>query len=121
MVRFSVMVLVLASTAAQAAPAHQDWVVRHQPDRFLARGRMEAWADADKGPARMQLYCDTETGFRVMFMPRRALMPEGPSRNILTIDGAAPIALTGDAFGDDTTDVVTLHNNSRVQRVLASA
>ena len=24
-------------------------------------------ADADKGPARMELYCDTETGFRVMF------------------------------------------------------
>jgi hypothetical protein len=104
-----------------AAASHQDWKVSHQPDHFVDRVLMEAWADADKGPARMQLYCDTETGFRVMFMPHRALMPEGPSRITLTIDGWAPIALTGDAFGDDTTDVVTLHDNSRVQRVLSNA
>src|SRR6476646_5823165 len=114
MLRRFLMAVMLVSPAAQAAPAHQDWVVRHQPDRFVDRVMMEAWADADKGPARMQLYCDTETGFRVMFMPHRALMAEGPTRITLTIDGTAPIALTGDAFGDDTTDVVTLHNNSRV-------
>src|ERR1700761_3196151 len=116
MKRFCVMGMVLISGAVQAAPAHQDWSIRHQPDSFVDRVMMEAWADADKGPARMTLYCDTETGFRVMFLPHRALMPEGPSRIILTIDTAAPIALTGDAFGDDTTDVVTLHDNARVQR-----
>lgn len=93
----------------------------HQPDRFVDRVMMEAWADADTGPARMTLYCDTETGFRVMFMPHRALMPEGPSRITLTIDGGTPIAMTGDAFGDDTTDVVTLHNNARIQRLLSQA
>src|ERR1043165_5336551 len=121
MMRFSVMALLLVSTAVQAAPAHQDWVVRHQPDRFVDRVMMEAWADADKGPARMELYCDTETGFRVLFEPHRNLVPEGPSQITLTIDDAKPVVLTGDAFGDDKTDVVTLHDNSRVQRALANA
>jgi hypothetical protein len=116
----SLAAMSLCCGTAEAA-GHQDWKVSHQPDRFVDRVMMEAWADADKGPARMTLYCDTETGFRVMFMPHRALMPEGPSRITLTIDGAAPLALTGDAFGDDTTDVVTIHNNSRIQRVLSNA
>ena len=111
--------LLLAATPALAA--HQDWTVRHQPDRFVDRVMMEAWADADKGPARMELYCDTETGFRVMFMPHRDLVPEGPSQITISIDDAKPVALTGDAFGDDKTDVVTLHDNSRVQRALANA
>lgn len=113
--------MMLASTAAQAAPAHQDWVVRHQPDRFVDRVMMEAWADADKGPARLALYCDTESGFRVMFLPHRALMPEGPSRVTLSIDGAKPVVMDGDAFGDDQTDVVTVHDSSRIQRALAGA
>ena len=82
--------LILFCGAAQAA--HQDWTVRHQPDRFMDRVMMEAWADADKGPARIELYCDTETGFRVMFMPHRDLMPEGPSQVTLTIDDAKPLA-----------------------------
>src|SRR4051812_17448501 len=106
---------------AAAAASHQDWKIAHQPDRFVDRILMEAWADADKGPARMTLYCDTETGFRVMFMPHRALMPEGPSRITLAIDGTAPVSLTGDAFGDDTTDVVTVHNNASIQRLLSGA
>jgi hypothetical protein len=115
------MGLILAGGAAQAAPAHQDWKIFHQPDRFIDRVMMEAWADADKGPARMTLYCDTESGFRVMFMPHRALMPEGPSRVTLTIDDAKPVVLEGDAFGDDNTDVVTVHDTARVQRALSTA
>ncbi|HEX4635334.1 MAG TPA: hypothetical protein VH189_04080, partial [Rhizomicrobium sp.] len=103
MTRFSVLGFLLLSTAVQATPAHQDWAVRHQPDRFVDRMMMEAWADADKGPARMALYCDTETGFRVMFLPHRALMPEGPGQVTLTIDDARPVTLNDDAFGDDTT------------------
>ena len=55
MMRHTVMAMLLASTVALAAPAHQDWVVRHQPDRFVDRVMMEAWADAEKGPTRMQL------------------------------------------------------------------
>jgi hypothetical protein len=121
MMRFSVMALLLASTAVQAAPAHQDWVVRHQPDRFVDRVMMEAWADADKGPARISLYCDTENGFRVMFMPHRDLMPEGPAQLILTIDEGKPLILGGDAFGDNTTDVVTVHDSDRIQAALSRA
>ena len=111
----------LASTAALAAPAHQDWVVSHQPDRFMDRVLMEAWADADKGPARMALYCDTENGFRVMFLPHRNLMPEGPAGVSLTIDDAKPVMMVGDAFGDEATDVVTVHDTNRIQKALATA
>ena len=73
------------------------------------------------GPGRIELYCDTENGFRVMFLPHRALMPEGPSRVTLTIDGAKPVVMDGDAFGDDLTDVVTVHDSGRIQRALAGA
>jgi len=113
--------MILACGAAWAAPAHQDWQIRHQPDRFMDRVMMEAWADADKGPARMMLYCDTESGFRVMFLPHRALMPEGPSQVTVTIDGAKPVVLTGDAFGDESTDVVTIHDSGRIQSALGTA
>ena len=115
------MALVLTSATVQAAPAHQDWVVRHQPDRFVDRVMMEAWADADKGPARMSLYCDTENGFRVMFMPHRDLMPEGPAQLVLTIDQGKALTLGGDAFGDQTTDVVTVHDSDRVLAALSRA
>ena len=118
MKRFTVLLLL---TATPALAAHQDWQVRHQPDRFIDRVMMEAWADADSGPARMTLYCDTENGFRVMFLPHRALIPEGPSRVTLTVDGAKPIVLSGDAFGDDSTDVVTVHDSGRIQRPLSTA
>jgi hypothetical protein len=39
----------------------------------------------------------------------------------LTIDGAKPIVMEGDAFGDETTDVVTVHNVSRIQAALSTA
>ena len=118
MKRFAALLL-LTNTPALAA--HQDWTVRHQPDRFMDRVMMEAWADADKGAARMQLYCDTESGFRVMFMPHRDLMPEGSATLVLKIDDAKPLNLDGDAFGDDSTDVVTVHNTDRIQRALSTA
>lgn len=115
---------VFASLILSCVPAwgaHQDWVVRHQPDRFTDRIMMEAWADADKGSARMSLYCDTDNGFRVMFMPNRALMPEGPAQITLTIDNAKPVVMEGDAFGEETTDVVTVHDNDRIQKALSTA
>jgi hypothetical protein len=121
MMRFAIAGLVLFCSAAQAAPAHQDWQISHQADRFVDRVMMEAWADADRGPARMMLYCDTENGFRLMFLPHRALMPEGPGLITLTIDQAKPITLNGDAFGDDDTDVVTVYDTARVQRALSNA
>src|SRR5258706_14736530 len=113
--------MVLLCGAVPAEAARQDWVIRHQPDRFVDRVMMEAWADADKGPTRMELYCDTENGFRVMFMPHRALMPEGPGQLTLTIDGAKPLTMEGDAFGDEVTDVVTVHNTGRIQPALSTA
>lgn len=82
---------------------------------------MEAWADADKGPARMELYCDTDNGFRVMFVPHRALMPEAPGQVVMTIDNGKPLVLNDEAFGDDTTDVVTVHDTDRIQTALSRA
>jgi hypothetical protein len=110
---------ILATAPVQAA--HQDWKVRHQPDRFMDRVMMEAFADSDSGPGRLTLYCDTESGFRVMFMPHRALLPEGPARLTLRIDGGKPLVMAGDAFGDDTTDVVTVHDTGRIERALSTA
>jgi hypothetical protein len=121
MMRLVLAGAILFCGAAQAEPAHQDWRISHQPDRFVDRVMMEAWADADKGPARMTLYCDTESGFRMMFLPHRALVPEGPTRIVLTIDDAKPIAMNGDAFGDDDTDVVTVYNTALIQRALSNA
>jgi hypothetical protein len=121
MTRSAFGLLILLCSAAQAAPAHQDWVVSHQPDRFMDRVLMEAWSDADKGPARMEIYCDTENGFRVMFLPHRALIPEGPGQVTLSIDDAKPVILKADAFGDDNTDVVTVYDTAKIQRVLATA
>jgi hypothetical protein len=111
--------LLLSATTAQAA--HQDWAVTHQNDRFKDRVMMEAWADADSGPARLMLYCDTDNGFRVMFLPHRKLLDEGPAQVLLTIDNGKPLLLAGDAFGDDDTDVVTVHDTARIQKALSTA
>jgi len=56
-----------------------------------------------------------------MFLPHRALMPEGPSHVTLAIDDAKPVILGGDAFGDEATDVVTVHDTARIQAALSRA
>lgn len=111
----------LMASLLPAGAAHQDWHIGHQPDRFTDRVMMEAFADADAGPARMTLYCDTDTGFRVMFLPHAELLPEGQAIITLRIDGGKPLRLAGDAFGDDQTDVVTIHDAMRIQRALSTA
>jgi hypothetical protein len=111
----------LIAGVAQADIRHEAWQVRHQPDRFVDRVLMEAFADADKGPARLSLFCDTENGFRVMLMPHQALMPEGPAQVSFRIDGGAAVTLSGNAFGDDTTDVVTVYDTASIQPALAAA
>jgi hypothetical protein len=111
--------LVMSCTGAQAE--HQDWVVSHQPDRFQDHVMMEAWADADHGPARLQLYCDAQNGFRVMFLPGRPLLEEGPARITLVIDASKQIVLDGQAFGDDQTDVVTVLDSARIQKQISTA
>ena len=117
MKRFAALFMI----ATPAFGAHQGWQVSHQSDRFIDRVMMEAWADADQSHARMTLYCDTENGFRVMIQPHRALVPEGPAQITLAVDDSRPALLTGDVFGDDTTDVVTLHDSDRLQRALSGA
>jgi len=119
--KIALTVMIMLCGAGPAMAAHQDWVVRHQPYRFVDRVMMEAWADADKSGARMALYCDTDNGFRIMFMPHRALMDEGPAQLTLTIDGSKAVLVEGDAFGDEATDVVTVHNASRFQAALSTA
>jgi len=111
----------LAAQPIAAVPAHQPWTSRHQDDRFVNRVMMQAYADADSGPARLTLYCDTENGFRVMLMPHQALMPEGPAQVRLQIDGQPPVGLSASAFGDEETDVVTLYGTAPVQSALAKA
>src|SRR5690242_13164807 len=106
-------IVIALGVLAAAAPGHEAWQVRHQPDRFVDRVMMEAYADADTGPARLSLYCDTENGFRVMLMPHQALMAEGPAQLSFRIDDGAPVMLSGNAFGDDTTDVVTVRSEER--------
>jgi hypothetical protein len=118
-IRILAATLLLSATTAEAA--HQDWAVSRQDDRFKDRVMMEAWADADSGPARLMLYCDTDNGFRVMFLPHRKLLGEGPARILLTIDKDKPLLLGGDAFGDDDTDVVTVHDTARIQKALSTA
>lgn len=119
--RIHAVTAALLLSAATAQAAHQDWAVTHQNDRFKDRVMMEAWADADSGPARLMLYCDTDNGFRVMFLPHRKLLGEGPAQIQLTIDNDKPLLLGGDAFGDDETDVVTVHDTSRIQKALSTA
>lgn len=118
------LALMLASAMtipAGAAPHHQPWQTSHQPDRFVDRVVMEAYADSDSGPARLSLYCDTDNGFRILLMPHQALMPEGPTQLSFRIDGNAPVTVSGNAFGDDSTDVVTVYDTGRLQSALATA
>lgn len=82
---------------------------------------MSAFADADNGPGQMNLYCDIRDGFRVMFSPHRLAMTEGRGKVIMTIDGKPPVTLTANAFGDDTTDVVTVYEADRIEKALATA
>ena len=112
-----VSALVLSCAVARA----EGWVVHHQPDRLGDHVLMEAWADADHGPARLELYCDADNGFRVMFLPRRALLDEGPARIALRMDATKEVVLEGQAFGDDQTDVVTVLDTARIQEQVAKA
>ena len=73
-----------------------------------------------KSSARMELYCDTESGFRVMFLPHRDHSLK-VSRITLTIDDSRPVILDGDDFGDDDTDVVTIRGQWKDRACLMCA
>jgi hypothetical protein len=85
--------LALATLLLAAAPVSADrqaWQVHHQTGAYGEDWSMAAFADADSGPDRMNLYCDTRDGFRVMFSPHRLAMTAGTGRVILTM----PLATT---------------------------
>jgi hypothetical protein len=112
---------VLLACPASSFAARQAWQVHHQTGAFGEATTMAAFADADSGPGQMNLYCDTRDGFRVMFSPHRLAMTEGTGHIIMAIDGQAPVTLTANAFGDDTTDVVTVYEADRIENALAAA
>jgi len=85
----SLTVLAFLLAVSPALAARQAWQVTHRSGAFGEDWSMAAFADADKGPGQMNLYCDTRDGFRVMFSPQKLAMTEGTGKVILTIDGAA--------------------------------
>jgi hypothetical protein len=118
---FTLAVVLLACSTMAALAARQAWQVRHQSGAYGEDWSMSAFADADSGPGQMNLYCDTRDGFRVMFSPHRLAMTEGTGKVIMTIDGQAPVTLTANAFGDDTTDVVTVYQADLIENALSAA
>jgi hypothetical protein len=108
---------------AASFAAHQAWQVHRQSGAYGQETSMAAFADADGGPDRMNLYCDSRDGFRVMFSPHRLAMTAGSGHIVLTIDGGQPVTLTANAFGDDAkdTDVVTVYDTGRIEEALSSA
>jgi hypothetical protein len=118
------LLLTLSALLLATAPsfaARQAWKVEHRSGAFGEDISMSAFADADSGPGQIDLYCDTRDGFRVMFSPHRLAMSEGTGKIIITIDGAAPVTLPANAFGDDTTDVVTVRDSGTIESALAGA
>jgi hypothetical protein len=113
--------LLVGATASFGAG--QAWQIHRQSGAYGQETSMAAFADADSGPGRMSLYCDTRDGFRVMFFPHRVAMTQGTGKVILTIDNAAPVTLVANAFGDDAkdTDVVTVTNVGRIEDALSTA
>jgi hypothetical protein len=108
---------------ASSFAARQAWQVHRQTGAYGESITMSAFADADSGPGRMDLYCDNRDGFRVIFSPHRLAMTAGAGHVVLTIDGGPPVTLTANAFGDDAkdTDVVTVYDTDRIEEALASA
>lgn len=118
---FAAVLLGCQGTASFAA--RQLWQIHRQSGAYGQETSMAAFADADSGPDRMNLYCDSRDGFRVMFFPHRLAMTQGTGKVILTIDNAAPVTLVANAFGDDAkdTDVVTVTNVGQIEEALSIA
>lgn len=118
---FAAVLLGCQGTACFAA--HQPWQIHRQSGAYGQETSMAAFADADSGPDRMNFYCDSRDGFRVMFFPHRLAMTQGTGKVILTIDNATPVTLVANAFGDDAkdTDVVTVTNVGQIEEALSVA
>jgi hypothetical protein len=122
--RTSFLVVAMAVTlAAPSLAASQAWQVRHQSGAYGEEIDMSAFADADSGPDRINIYCDSRDGFRLMISPHRLAMTAGTGHVILTIDGGQPVTLAANAFGDDAmdTDIVTVYNTDKIEEALSGA
>ncbi len=121
----SVLLAALAALAATlpAAAARQDWVTNHQPTRFEDIVQMSAFADADEGPDRLSLYCDTSNRFRIIIFPNRYVLSEGVTSIVFKIDDRKPIVMQANAFKEnsDDTDVVVPINTDPVERAIIGA
>ncbi len=61
--------------------------------------RMAAFADANSGPGRINLYRDTRDGLLIHFSPAMHVMEDGSGRVAFAIDGAAPVFFDAVALG----------------------
>jgi hypothetical protein len=113
--------LTVAFAITPALAERQAWVTSHQSTRFEEITQMAAFADADQGPDRMSLYCDTSNSFRILITPKRFVLTEGETKITLKIDDRPPVTMNANAFGDDDTDVVVPLNTDLVERALARA
>jgi hypothetical protein len=116
---FALLVIAFGLAVLPAQAAEQDWLVVHET--FGEGMRVAAFADADSGPGRINLYCDTRDGFRVQFSPGRHVMENGAGRVVFTIDGAAPVLLDAIALGEETTELVSVYGSGAAEAALAHA
>jgi hypothetical protein len=122
-----IALLVLVLVASPAAAERQSWQTTHQATRFEDVVQMSAFADADKGPDRMNLYCDSSNGFRLLIFPKRFVLSEGETKITLKIDDRPPVVMEANAFADDDggkapdTDVVVPLNTDLVERAIGAA
>jgi hypothetical protein len=120
--------LVLAAAAVlvlpvPAAAERQSWITTHQTTRFEDIVQMSAFADADQGPDRLSLYCDTSNRFRIIILPKRRVLSDGVTSIVLKIDDRAAIVMQANAFAEngDETDVVVPLNTDQVERAIIGA
>jgi hypothetical protein len=116
---FALLVTILGLAVLPAQAEEQGWRVVHES--FGNGARMAAFADADSGPGRINLYCDTRDGFRIQLSPGRHVMEDGPGRIAFTIDGAAPILLGAIALGEETTELVSVYGSGAAEAAFAHA
>jgi hypothetical protein len=116
-----VLAALLLTAASASAAERQAWQTTHQTTRFEDIVQMSAFADADRGPDRMNLYCDTSNGFRLLIFPHRLVLSEGETKITLTIDNQPPVTMNANAFGDKDTDVVVPLDTDLIERAIGAA
>ena len=113
---FALLVTAFGLVFAPAQAEEQDWRVVHE--RFDGT-RMAAFADADSGPGRINLYCDARDGFRIQLSPGRHVMEDGAGKVAFTIDGGAPVILAAIALGEEKTELVSVYGSGAAETAFA--